>query len=177
MPLYTRLMDHHVAMPTPRHALDPGAIEAVEMHRSLGYAKTVDRIMSRLVTRHGRPRIRVHDAPPSAGYARVKRLAEENGWKVTEYRSLTGHALQGRRGDLGFRAYWQWGKTTGASWHEREARWTLVADDRPVKMDKVARVGLKGYRSAGVGTTHLKLIATPDGLPINVTELEKRITS
>lgn len=175
MALYSRAMDLRLAMPTPMHALAPAAVEAVESMRLDGHARKVERRVSSLVTTHGHQRVKPHNAPPSAGYRTVKRLAEAKGFTVTEYRSATGHALQGVRGDVGFRAYWHWGKTAGATWHEREARWTLVDDPRPVKVNATARVGLKGYRAAGIGHVHLHLLAAPWGMSINVTELEARL--
>lgn len=168
-------MDLRVAQPIPAHALTPAAEEARLAMRSYGHKRKVEHTMSRLVTKHGHVRVIPHNAPPPAAYRRVKALAEAHGFTVTEYRSTTGHALQGRRGDLGFRAVWQWGRTKGASWHERTARWTLVADDRPIKMNERDHVGLKGYRSKGMGTTRLKLLATPDGMPLNLTALEERL--
>lgn len=177
MALYARAMDLKLSKPMPAHALTPEAEEARLMMRSYGYARHVERIIVSLVTKHGHRRIRYHDAPPPAAYRRVKALAEAHGFTVTEYRSPTGHALQGRRGDLGFRAFWQWGRTTGATWHERTARWMLVDDPRPVKMNERDHVGLKGYRTTGMGRTRLKLLATPDGLPLKLTILEQRIAS
>lgn len=177
MPLYTSLLAYGVAMPTPEHALTPGAEYAREAMRRHGHAKKLERAASSLVTQHGHRRIVPHTAPPPAPYRRVKALAEEHGFKVTEYRSETGHALQGVRGDVGFRAYWQRGKTRGASWHERTARWSLINDTRSIGVNKIARVSLAKHRGAGLGAVHLKLLGTPNGIPINVTELERRITS
>lgn len=174
MSRYSRAMDLKLAKPRRPDTLTPGAIEAVE---SMRWEARLRRL--RFVTDHGVPRGSTRDrAPrPPAGYARVKRLAEENGWTVTEYTSRTGHALQGRKGGLGFRATWQWGKTTGASWHERPARWTLVDDPRPIRMNTRDHVGLKGARSEGMGRVHLQLLASPYGIPINVTTLEERLVS
>jgi len=170
MPLYARAMDLKLAMPARPDTFEPAALEAVERMRVRVEAPAVE-----IATLHGNPK--PHTGRPPAGYARVKRLAEAAGFTVTEYTSRTGHALQGRRGDIGFRATWQWGKTTGATWHEREARWTLVADTRPIGMDARKHVGLKGKRAAGMGVTRLALLAAPWGLPINVTELEKRLSA
>jgi hypothetical protein len=167
-------MDLKLAKPRRPDTMTPGAIEAVERMRFEAWLRRLS-----FVTVHGVPRGSTRDrAPkPPAGYARVKRIAEEHGWTVTEYTSRTGYALQGRRGDLGFRAYWQWGKTTGASWHERTPRWTLVDDPRPIKMNTRDHVGLKGYRSEGMGRVRLALLADPYGLPINVTTLEERLAA
>lgn len=175
MPLYTGLMAYGVAMPTPAHTLTEGAEYAREALRRHGRAQRPDLAHRSLVTQHGPRRIIPYIASPPAPYARVKALAEAHGFTITEYRSETGHALQGVRGDVGFRAYWQRGKTRGASWFERTARWTLVNDTRAVKVNKVARVSLKGYRGAGLGAVHLKLLGTPNGMPLLITELEERL--
>ena len=181
MALYSRAMDLGLAKPTPAHTLTPGALEAVESMKRLGHEKRLERavtsLVTSLVTKHGRTRIVPHSGKPPAAYVRVKRLAEANGWTVTEYESITGHALQGRKGDLGFRAMWQHGKTAGATWHERTPRWTLERDPRPPGVNKLTRTGLKGKRPAGMGEIHLKLLGAPWGLPINVTTLEERLAS
>lgn len=177
MALYSRAMDLGLARPSPAHTLTPGAIEAVEAMRRHGYEKRIDRAVSRLVTKHGHARLVPHSGKPSAGYERVKALAEANGWTVTEYESPTGHALQGRKGDLGFRAMWQWGRTAGASWHERTPRWSLVRDARPPGKNAKTRTGVKGKRPPGVGEIRLALLAAPWGLPLKITELEERLAS
>lgn len=172
MPLYSRAMDLKLAMPRRPDTMTPGAIEGVERMK---WAAAMRRL--RFVTDHGVPRGSTRDRPakPPAGYVRVKRIAEEHAWTVTEYVSRTGHALQGRKGDLGFRAFWQWGKTTGATWHERIPRWTLVNDPRPIRMNVRDHVALSGSRSEGMGTTRLQLLASPYGTPLNVTTLEARL--
>lgn len=155
--------------PIPVHAQQAGALEAVEAMRRISARRfDVDAEIANLVTKRlvkKRPR----DLPT------VRRIAEEHGWTVKEYESETGHALQGRLGDLGFRATWQYGKTTGATWHERAPRWALVADNRPVGVNALTRTGLKGKRSAGMGTTRLELLAAPWGIPLNVTTLIERL--
>jgi hypothetical protein len=165
------------ARPIPVHAQRPEALAAVARMRTAADAERRARVVAGLVTGHGRPAMRAYRKPPPAGYERVKRLAEENGWTVTEYTSPTGHALQGRRGELGFRAFWHHGKTVGATWHEKRERWALITDDREVKMNTRDRVGRAGYRTEGVDRIHLSLLATPHGLPINVTTLEERISA
>ena len=175
MPLYSSAMDLGLAMPTPAHTLTPGAQDAVERMREAGHEKRRERAVSSLVTAHGHTRIVPYDGPPPAALVRVEALALAHGWKVKRYESPTGHALQGRKGDLGFRATWQRGKTTGATWHERTPRWALVRDDRPVKVNKLARTALEGGRGAGLGEIHLKLLGAPWGMPLNVTTLEGRL--
>lgn len=175
MPLYTHAMDLGLAMPTPPHTLTPGAQAAVERMREAAHERRLDRVVASLVTLHGHARIVPYDAAAPAALVRVERLAVAHGWSVKRYRSITGHALQGRKGDLGFRASWQHGKTTGASWHERTPRWSLVRDDRPVKVNKLARTALEGGRGAGLGEIHLKLLGAPWGMPLNVTTLEARL--
>jgi len=171
MPLYAAAMDLKLAMPARPDTFTPGAIAAVDAMRDRG--RTAAEV--EIATLHGHPK--AHGGRPPAALVRVKRLAEAAGFTVTVYESRTGHALQGRRGDDGFRATWQWGKTTGATWHERTPRWTLVADTRPVGINTRDHVGLKGKRSPGMGTTRLALLAAPWGIPINITELEKRLAS
>jgi len=174
MARYSRAMDLKLAKPRRPDAMTTGAIEAVERMRFEAWLRRLS-----FVTDHGVPRGSTRDRPvkPPAGYVRVKRIAEENGWTVSEYTSRTGHALQGRKGDLGFRAFWQWGKTTGATWHELTPRWTLVDDPRPIRMNTRDHVGLKGARSEGMGRVRLALLASPYGLPLNVTTLEERLAS
>jgi len=167
-------MDLKLAMPRRPDTMTPGALDAVERMRHAGIDRRVDAEVARLVTTH-KPLLKP-DAPPAA-LVKLHLLAVAHGWTVTRYESPTGHALQGRRGDLGFRAYWQYGKTTGASWHERKARWTLIDDPRPVGMNTRDRVGLKGSRSEGMGRVRLQLLAAPWGLPLNVSELSERINT
>jgi hypothetical protein len=159
------------ARPIPTHALTDGARAAVARmaaRRRMELDLTAD---------VGNPPIVPHSGKPPADLARIERLAIAAGFTVTRYESVTGHALQGVRGDVGFRAYWQHGRTRGATWHERRARWVIVDDPRPIKMNVRDSVGLKGYRSEGMGRQRLKLVASPAGMPLNVTDLEKRLTT
>lgn len=173
MALYSRAMDLKLALPRRPDTMTPGAIAAVERMRAAPVARRVEAEMAKLVA--PRPLVKPESAPP--GLLKVQRLAEAHGWTVKLYESETGHALQGRRGDLGFRAFWQYGKTTGATWHERTPRWTLVDDPRPIRMNTRDRVGLKDFRSEGMGRARLKLLAAPWGLPLNVTELTERLNT
>lgn len=175
MALYTHAMDLGLAMPRAAHTLTPGALEAVESMRRAGHERRRERVVAALVTDHGHTRIAPHSGKPPAALARVEALALAHGWKVKRYESITGHALQGRKDDLGFRAIWQHGKTRGATWHERTARWSLVRDERPPGVNKLTRTSLKGKRPAGVGEIRLALLGAPWGLPLNVTALEDRL--
>lgn len=157
------------ARPVPSHALTPGALAAVARMR---HARALD-----LTTDVGNPRVIPHSGKPPTALVRMERLAVAAGFTVSRVESVTGHALQGRRGDEAFRAYWQHGRTRGATWHERKARWALVEDRREIRVDKVAKTGLKGARSAGMGGVRLVLLAAPWGLPLSITELEERLSS
>jgi hypothetical protein len=163
-------MHPDIAKPRPAHTMT----EAAEYARAAQRRVAAEKTEVPLVTEHQRPIVEYDGGVPAAA-KRLGALAERHGWEVKLYLNATGCALQGTRGDLGFRAYWVRGKTNGATWHERKARYTHIEDPRDVKVNERDRVGIKGYRSPGMGTTRLQLVASPYGLPLNVTELEKRI--
>ena len=165
------------ARPIPTHALTPGAIAAVQRMHDEHAARRLSRAVSSLVTEHGNPRPVELDAPVSARAKSLAAKARAAGFDVKIVERVNGCDVIGHRGDVAFAAHWTDGATTGATWHERRARWVLVADDRPIAMDAKNHVGKKGARSTGMGKTRLKLVASPRGLAVNVTELEKRISA
>lgn len=167
-----------LSMPTPAHALTPAALEAVESVRALGHQTRLTRRMAAIVTDHGNPRPKPYAGPSVTAAARsLVARAERAGFTVTLTELDAGCHVDGvhRARGVGFRAFWERGKTTGGSWHEKRERYTLIEDDRPVGVHKIARVGLAGKRAAGVERVHLKLIASPYGIPCSITEIERRI--
>lgn len=165
------------ARPVPVHALTPGALAAVEAHRAMAARTRLDRLMAQVVTRVGRPAPIPYDGERVTASARsLAALGEAAGFTVRTHELVDGCMVEGlRRADrVGWRAWWIAGKTDGASWHE-PLRFEMVDDTREIAMDATARVGKKGYRSAGMGTRRLSQVASPHGVPVNVTELRKRI--
>lgn len=171
------LFAHEFARPTPAHALTEGAAAAVATVRREGRGARLDRVMAGIVTEHGNPR----GASPfegevvTAAARRLLRLAEATGWAASLHTLVDRCAVQGRRDDLAFRAYWVEGKADGGTWHEREWRYEMIQDARPVGVNVLTRTGLKGKRPAGVGVVRLQIVGSPLGLPVNITELERRV--
>lgn len=83
--------------------------------------------------------------------------------------------------DLGrgvaFRAWWVRGKAAGGTWHERRNRWVMERDDREVRVNMKTKTGLAGYRTTGQGNVRPRLVASRAGIPMTVTEIEKRISA
>lgn len=176
MPLYAAAMDLGLAMPTPRHALTEPAEQAIAAHRRVAGATRLEAELERLVTDVGRPREWHGEKVPRNATAIVAE-AEAAGFETKTLVFPDGCRVEGlhRERRVGFRATFTKGRAASASWHE-PYRYTLVRDDRPVKVNALTRTGLKGYRSAGVGETRLALLASPHGLRITHTELRERIT-
>lgn len=164
--------------PVPAHAQTPGALQAVEAVRSAGRAKRDALADAEIVVDHGRPPVEPYDRDPVTSAARrLVELAESKGMR-TNVIALTDRctveAVHPARG-VAFRAYWTRGRADGATWHERAHRYTLVADGRPVGVNKLTKTGLANRRPAGVGETRLAILASPTGVKCNVTEIEKRV--
>lgn len=167
------------AKPAPAHTLTPGAEAAVESVRRLGHERRAERVISSLVTDVGNPHVTPYDGPVPAAAKRVGALAERHGFTITLHKTRAGVSLHGvnRVRGVGFAAHWAYGKTTGGSWHEKRERYAVIEDARPIGIDEKARVGKKGFRSPGMGTQRLKLVASPRGIPCNITEIERRISA
>ena len=179
MALYSRAMDLGLAMPTPAHALAPGAEAARESMRRLGAEKRVERDVARLVTVHGHARIEPHDGPLVPAAARsTQRHAESHGFETAMIETPVGCSLHGihRERGVGFAAHWHRGKTSGGTWHEREVRWSLVdISSRPIGVDAKTKLAKARHRHDAGDRTRLVLLAAPYGVPCNITEIEKRI--
>lgn len=166
-------------MPKPVHAQTKAARLAVKAMLRDGATRRLDRAMQSIVTDHQRPAERRTGAPPVTANARkLDAAARRTGFetKILEYAEacvVEGWHPQRR---VGFRATWERGRASTASWHE-PWRYAIVGDDRPVKMSKRTRTGLKGARSAGMGATRLELLGSPLGLPVTHTELTERINA
>lgn len=179
MPLYTA--DHRIAMPTPIHAQSDGAREAVEAMIAQGHARRLARAFDSIVTEHGRPPVVPYDGDPvTAAARRLLADAEVRGWKTNLVTLADRCAAEGVRGTVAFRAIWVRGKMAGpeagAWWHERDYRYEYVDDPRPEpKLNSNLRVSLANRRPVGVSKYHLRIVASPIGIRIGITELSKRV--
>lgn len=167
------------ARPRAAHTLTDAAAEAVEAVRRHGHARRAELVVSSLITNVGNPRVTPYDGPIPAAAKRIGALAERHGFTVTLHVTRGGHSLVGvdKARGRGFALHWRAGKTAGGTWHEKRERYVIAPDPRPIVMHKTDHVGLKGKRSTGMSDTRLVLVASPRGIPYNVTEIEKRIAS
>lgn len=164
--------------PTPAHAQTAGAEVARAAVRAAGKAKRIAFEDAQLITDHGRPKVvPMPGGPVTPTVQAFMALAEASGFEVRVVALTDRCVVEGvdREAGVGFRAYWNRGRTGGASWHERRFRYTLVRDARPVGINKITRTGLKGKRAAGVGETRLSIVASPLGQPLTITELETKV--
>ena len=53
----------------------------------------------------------------------------------------------------------------------------MIEDERPVGVNKLTLTGLANRRAAGIGRTHLKLVASPRGVVVSTKEIERRISA
>lgn len=181
MALYTRAMDLGLAMPTPVHALTDGAEEARVAMRRYGYERRLERIISSLVTDHGNPHVEPYDGPlvPAAA-KRTQAKADAAGFETTMHETAVGCSLHGvhRERGVGFAAHWHRGKTTGGTWHDRKTLWKLVdISSRPIGVDAKTKLTKAKHRHDVNDRTRLVLVASPRGVPCNITEIERRIAS
>jgi hypothetical protein len=165
--------------PRPAHTLTPEAEAAVETMLRIGHARRAERLVSSLVTDVGNPPVTPYAGPIPTNAKRTGALAERHGFTVKMIRHATGvslHAVNRKRG-VGFAAHWIRGKTTGGTWHEKRERYVMIEDTRPVGVSETTRTGKAKHRAAGMGTQRLKLVASPRGIPCNITEIERRISA
>lgn len=172
-------MDLGLARPTPAHALTEGAELARETMARLGHEQRLKREVAAIVVEHGHKRLEPYDGPAPAAAKRIARLAAALGFDVIERETPTGHAVEGKhdgRG-VGFRAYWQRGKTAGGTWHTRGRDvWKLVdISHRPIGVDARAKTTKAGCRHDVNDRTRLSLVASPRGVQLGITEIERRI--
>ena len=191
--------------PPPPHTLTPAAEEARESMRRHGARRIVEREAGLLVTDHGNPHVEPYaptkivrtwrttkkgkkklesetivpaDVRPAAAIALEKKAAAA-GWKTNLFTTPgdVRTVVEGVRGTVAFRAVWLRGRAESGTWHEREWRYELVRDERPVGVAKITRTALAGKRGAGLGTTHLAIVASPWGIAVGVSEISKRVST
>ena len=181
MALYNRAMDLRLAKPTPSHALTPAALEAVESMQRYGHERRLERAVSSLVTKHGHERAEPYDGPLVPAAARTtERKAKAAGFETTMHETPAGCSLHGvhRERGVGFAAHWRRGKTAGGTWHERREMWKLVdISSRPIGVDAKTKLTKAKHRRDANDRTRLVLVASPRGVPYNITELTERIES
>lgn len=166
------------AKPRPAHTLTPEAEEARQGAIAYGREQLLNDAVARIVTDHGTPHVEPYHGPTPAAAKRLEAKAAAAGMTTTITTTITGcvvEAIDRERG-VAFRAWYVRGKADGGTWHEREDRWILTRDERAVKVNALTRTGLAGYRTAGMSETRLKLVASRAGLPVNVTEIERRLS-
>jgi hypothetical protein len=173
------LLGYELARPIPAHALTPAALAAVEAHRRMAWRDRLEREVASLVTDHGRPRRLPYDGDPVTARAKsVLKKAQAAGFRTNLVVLSDRCAVEGWREDAAFRATWVRGKTDGATWHEPRDRYEYIDDPRPEpKKAENTKLSLAGRRPVGCPKVHLVLVASRRGFPINVTELEKRISA
>lgn len=180
-PLYADMMDLGIGMPAPDHTLTESAEKARQAHRRYGYDRHIERVLGRIVTEHGNPKPVPYlgVVVPAAARAFAKKL-EVADFEVQTLEYRDGCIVEGidRAGKRGVRAQWHRGKAAGGTWHSGgRDRYVLVEDHRPVGINKISRTALANRRGAGMGRVRLKLVESPRGIPLNITELEKRISA
>lgn len=181
MALYRSAMDLGLAKPTPVHALTDAAEQARESMRRYGAERKVERIVASLVTKHGHERVEPYDGPlvPAAA-KRTRAKADAAGFDTTMHETAVGCSLHGvhRERGVGFAAHWHRGKTTGGTWHERREMWKLVdISSRPIGVDAKTKLTKAKHRHDANDRTRLVLVASPRGVSLGITEIERRIAS
>lgn len=181
MALYSRAMDLGLAMPTPAHALTDAAEEARESMRRYGHEKRLARVVSSLVTEHGHKRVIPYDGGIPRAALATKRKAEAAGFAVELIEYATGCVVQGihAKRRVGFRAFWERGKTAGGTWHSGgRDRWKLVdISSRPIGVDSRTKTTKAKHRHDENDRTRLVLVESPRGVSAGITEIERRMTS
>lgn len=174
-------MDLGLAMPTPAHALTEAAEHARESMARLGYERRLNAIVASLVTEHGHKREEPYDGPVVPTAARTtERKAKAAGFETTMHETAVGCSLHGvhRKRGVGFAAHWHRGKTSGGTWHERRELWKLVdISSRPIGVDARAKTTKVGCRHDENDRTRLVFVASPRGVPLGITEIERRISA
>lgn len=196
------LLAPHLSPPRPAHALTPAAADAVETVRRIGRETRLQREAARLVTdagatppvepylipeirrwttkkgkRKSEPTGRMIPGDVVTRNARnLQRDAEAAGFEVLLLEYRAGCRVEGihRARRVGFTATWTRGRADGASWHE-PWKYAIAHDPRPVGVSARAGVALAGKRGAGLDALHLRIVASPLGLPISQAELRERI--
>ncbi len=179
MALYSRAMDLGLERPAPAHTLTDGALEAVESVRRLGAERRRERVVAALVTEHGHKRVTPYDGGIPAAAKRTLKLALDAGFDAELIEHETGCVVQGirKRDRVGFRAYWERGKTAGGTWHSGgRDRWKLVdISSRPIGVDARTHTTKAKHRHGANDKTRLVLSESPRGVSAGITEIERRI--
>lgn len=164
------------AKPIPVHAQQPGALEAVEAMRRLGYERRLQHVIDTLVTDHGNPRRVVYSGGIPANAKKLEASAQRAGFETQLLTFAEGCRVEGidRAARVGFTATFIRGRAKSATWNT-PWRYGIVTDDRPVGVNSLTRTGLAGKRPAGVGTTRLAILGSPWGIALTHTELAERI--
>lgn len=114
--------------------------------------------------------------PVTAAAKRLLADADARGWRTNLITLTDRCAVEAVRGTVAFRAVWVRGKAAGARWFERDYRYEYIDDPRPEpKVSAVSRLSLAKRRPVGVSKHHLKVVASPQGVPIAMTTLARRI--
>lgn len=188
-----------LGIPTPAHALTPAAEDARQSVRRFAHRRALERSAATIVTDHGHAPVEPYTVaewrttksgkkkptgerlpgPRPDAASRLLAKAQAAGWRAHAFETPGNvrTVVEGVRGREAFRAVWHRGRAESATWHEPRHRYALVEDTRPVGVSKLTRVALAGKRPAGVGTTRLAIVASPDGIPLSQAELTKRVTS
>jgi hypothetical protein len=151
------------------------AVSRVAAARHLAEAAALAKAEGGLVASH--PAQYVGD-PITAGARALARLSESKGLRTQIIAGLFSCTVEGidvARG-IGFRMTWTRGRAdSSGTWHEARVRYDYVLDERPVGVHKTAYVGLAGHRPAGMPALHLTIVATPAGVPLNLTALKAKL--
>lgn len=176
----TYIRGHEFVIPRPLHALTDGALQAVESMRLAGLARTLEREVALIVTKHGAPAASQWVGDPVSRNARaLLATALEAGWTAQLLVENDACTVEGYRlapTKVGFRASWLRGSAHAFAWCS-PWRYELIQDDRPIGKDAKALTGKVGYRSPGMGTTRLSLTGSPWGVKITWNEMQARVRS
>lgn len=152
-----------------------------ESERVRSASHLAERIIAAIVIDHGHKRVEPYDGPQPAAAKRTAALARRHGFDVIEREYVTGHAVEGlhRERGVGFRAYWERGKTAGGSWHVKGRDvWKLVdISNRPIGIDSRTKTTKVGHRRDANDRTRLVIVSSQRGVSVGITELERRIAS
>lgn len=117
--------------------------------------------------------------PRPAAATRLEKQAAAAGWatNIFETPGNVRTVVEGVKGTTAFRAVWHRGRAESGTWHERDWRYELVNDPRPVGVSSTTRVALAGKRPAGVTSQRLAVVASPWGIAVGVSEISKRVSA